>query len=261
MKPQIELKIAGPLAEVIVDNRARRNAVNAAMWRQLHDVAQELSRNEQVRAVLVRGNGAAAFSAGADISDFDESRSDNQQSRSYDDLVESACRAVEGIPQPTIAAIRGACVGAGMSIAASCDLIVAGDDAYFAVPAARLGLGYDPRGIERFLRVFGVRTARRLLLCAEKMSAESAEKLGVVDVVVTAEKLSDVAGGMLQRIAMNAPLTVRAAKFAIFSQTVTRDDTRHAEAMRLAHLADNSTDYREGRAAFRDRRLPRFSGI
>ena len=105
--------------------------------------------------MIVRGEGRQAFSGGADISGFAEARSGTANARAYDDLVEDACLAIEAMRCPSIALIHGPCVGAGASVAASCDMRIASAGSFFAVPAARLGLGYDPRGIKRFLRVFG----------------------------------------------------------------------------------------------------------
>ncbi len=134
-----------------------------------------------IRVALVRGEGTLAFSGGADISDFSSARSDASGAQSYDELVEAACAAVEGLPFPVVALVRGACVGAGAALAACCDLRVASEDAFFAIPAARLGLGYDPRGVARLVRAYGGHAARQLFFAADRLPARRAHELGAVD--------------------------------------------------------------------------------
>jgi len=248
------------IAEIVISNSAHRNAITMSMWQQLGEAAVSISNRDDIRVVIIRGEGTVAFSAGADISDFAAVRSSRSQSSAYDDLVESSCRLVEAIKQPTIAAVQGACIGAGASLAGSCDFIIASESAFFAVPAAKLGLGYDPRGIERFVKVFGLRATRRLLYTAEKIPATLAAAMGVVDVIEGGDSLLKAAQCLAQRISANAPLTVQAAKFALFEQTMRRDDTIHVQAARVASEADDSVDYKEGRLAFAQKRLPRFLG-
>jgi enoyl-CoA hydratase len=150
-------------------------------------------------------------------------------------------------------------MGAGASLAASCDLRIASDDAFFAVPAARLGLGYDPRGIKRCLRVFGTEPTREMIFTAERLPARRAGELGVVSAVVPADDIDRVAAEWVARIAANAPLTIKAAKMAIRAH-LAEDATIIAEAERLYAAADASADYAEGRRAFADKRAPRFTG-
>jgi enoyl-CoA hydratase/carnithine racemase len=218
----IAIDMAAGVATLRLRNPARRNAVSAAMWRAIHAFASGVGTRDDVRAVVIRGDGDKAFSAGADIADFESSRTGAVNARAYDDLVEDSCQLIEAIARPTIAVIVGPCMGAGASLAASCDLRIAADNAFFAVPAARLGLGYDPRGIKRFLR--------------ERVAAE-----------------------WTGRIADNAPLTIAAAKAAIRAH-LSGAAARLTEAERLYAAADASADYAEGRRAFAEKRAPRFTG-
>ena len=204
--------------------------------------------------VIVRGDGDRAFSSGADIG----ARS-GANARGYDDLVEDTCCAFEAIPQPTIALIKGACMGAGVSVAGSCDLRVAADDAFFAVPAAKLGLGYDPRGIARFIRIFGAGAARQAIFTGERLPASRAHALGAVQAVAPAAEVDAVAAALARTIAANAPLTIKAAKSAIRALTTGDVDLR-AEAEALYAAADASADYAEGRKAFAEKRPARFTG-
>jgi enoyl-CoA hydratase/carnithine racemase len=255
----IAIEMAGGVATLRLRNPARRNAVSTPMWRAIRTFASEVNASDQVRAVVIRGDGDKAFSAGADIADFEAARSSVHDARAYDDLVEDTCRLIEAIARPTIAVIIGPCMGAGASLAANCDLRIAADNAFFAVPAARLGLGYDPRGIKRFLRVFGASATCELIFTAERLPARRAHQLGTVSVLVPVADLERVAAEWTSRIADNAPLTIAAAKMAVQAH-LSGDATRLAEAGRLYAAADASADYVEGRRAFIEKRPPRFTG-
>jgi enoyl-CoA hydratase/carnithine racemase len=230
------------------------------MWRAIRVFAAEVNASKDVRVVVIRGDGDKAFSAGADIADFEVARSGVANARAaYDDLVEDTCRLIEAIARPTLAVIIGPCMGAGASLAASCDLRIAADNAFFAVPAARLGLGYDPRGIKRFLRVFGASATCELIFTAERLPAQRAYQLGTVwPLVPTAE---------IERIAAEwtaASRTTRRSRSRPrsrpFAQHVSGDPAGLAEAGRLYAAADASADYAEGRRAFTEKTAPRFTG-
>jgi enoyl-CoA hydratase/carnithine racemase len=253
------IEVRDGIATVCLANPRRRNAISTGMWRDLGMFAAEVATHAGTRVVIIRGDGDVAFSGGADISDFASGRANASQGKEYDDLVEQTCRAVEAIPQPTIALIKGPCMGAGASLAASCDMRVAADDAFFAVPAAKLGLGYDPRGVARFIRVFGANNTRALLYTADRLPASRAHALGAVHALAPAAGLEESVDALARRIAANAPLTIKAAKLAIRALTVDRDAVLLTQAEALASAADGSADYVEGRRAFAEKRSPRFS--
>ncbi len=255
----ISIDIADGIATLRLANPARRNAVSTAMWRKIAVFAAEVPARKDVRVVILRGDGEQMFSAGADISDFATARAGEGQARAYDDLVENTCQAIEAIPHPTIAMIFGGCMGAGSSVAASCDLRVAADDAFFAVPAARLGLGYDPRGIKRFIRVFGAGATRQVLFTADRLPAMRAHMLGAVHVLAPASEVEARAVALAKQIAGNAPLTIKAAKAAISAITSDNSDLL-AQAEAFYAAADASADYAEGRKAFAEKRPPVFTG-
>ena len=256
----IDIRIVDGTAELRLVNPARRNAISAAMWHAIRDFAMSTANEAGLRVVTIPGDGEATVSAGADVSAFDEARSGLDDTRSYDDLVEEACGAVERIDVPTVALIRGPCMGAGASLAASCDLRVARDDAFFAVPAARLGLGYDPQGIARLLRVFGPAATRELLFTADRLPAGRAYALGAVNAVAVTADFDAIGRQFVARIAENAPLTLAAAKTAIRALTSVEAAGPLEAARRLVDRANASADYLEGRRAFAEKRLPRFTG-
>ena len=245
------------VVEVRLANAGRRNAISSSMWQTLGAFAADMERSS-ARCVLIRGTGGV-FSSGADISEFDTSRSRTDGAKQYDDLVERTCAALERVPQPTIAAIEGLCFGAGVSLAASCDLRLATPDARLCVPAARLGLGYDVRGVARLYRVFGGALASQMLLTAQPLRADRVHATGGIQILVDKDQLALQADALASSIATNAPLTVRAAKVALRAERL-GDQAVRETAMALTVAADDSADYREGRAAFAEKRQPRFEG-
>jgi enoyl-CoA hydratase/carnithine racemase len=258
MAGDIAISVESGLATLRQRKPERRNAISAAMWQQIKDFAESSSDRTDIRVVVIRGDGDIAFSAGADIAGFEEARSGAANAQGYDDLVEYTCRAVEAIAQPTIALIKGACMGAGASLAAACDLRIASQNAFFAVPAGRLGLGYDPRGIKRMLRVYGPLTPE-ILFTAKRIAATRAYELGTVHAIAAEDKVDAVAEDFARTIAGNAPLTLKAAKAAI-GALIANDPAALTQAKELGAKADASNDYAEGRAAFAEKRAPRFTG-
>ncbi len=260
-QPSGDILIAqdGPIATVTLNNPERRNAISVAMWQALIAFARSTHERPDFRVVIIRGAGRQAFSGGADITGFAAARSGSSNARAYDDLVEEACVAIEAMRCPSIALIHGPCVGAGSSVAASCDMRMASTGSFFAVPAARLGLGYDPRGIARFLRVFGQPAASEVLFTAERFPAERAAALGAVAEVAPPDEIEARTLARAKRIASNAPITVAAAKAAVRAHALC-DAKLLDDAMRLYEQADASEDYAEGRAAFLEKREPQFKG-
>lgn len=255
----IAINFTDGVAVLRLRNPTRRNAVSVEMWNAIAEFASQVSTRSDVRLVAIRGDGDKAFSAGADISDFASARSGPTNARAYDDLVEETCRLIEAIAQPTIGVIIGPCLGAGLSIAASCDLRIAADNAFFSVPAARLGLGYDPRGIKRCLRVLGTDATRELLYTAGRLPVRRAYELGFISTLAPAADIDRIAAEWCARISANAPLTIKAVKAAIRGH-LTGIPAVLAEADRLYAAADASDDYAEGRRAFTEKRMPRFTG-
>lgn len=252
----IRVTTAEGVAELRLHGTDNRNALSSAMWEALRSFAKSVAEDRAVRVILLAGDDTV-FSSGANITEFPALRAPGA-TRAYDDLVESALRALEAVPQPTLACIAGPCVGAGASLACGCDIRIAADDAYFMVPAARLGLGYDPRGIARFVRVFGDSTARGLLLGGLRCDARAAHSLGAVHRLVGPGTVLEEGRRVARDMAGHAPLTVAAAKAAL--SVLATPDAGGEAVRRLALEADASADYAEGLSAFVEKRKPGFRG-
>jgi enoyl-CoA hydratase len=248
------------IARVFIDRPERRNAMSFEMWGELAGACRALAADPNVRVVLLRGSGEKAFVSGADISEFDEVRADASRARSYEEHTGRAFSAIAELDVPVIALVHGYCVGGGVAIALECDLRYAADDAVFAIPAARLGLGYGISLIETALRVLGPSSAKELLFTAERFDAARAAELGLVSRVFPKAELDSAAEAIVARIAENAPLTVRAAKIALRELQKPAAHRDLAAAERAMVACYTSSDYAEGIRAFLEKRTPRFSG-
>jgi enoyl-CoA hydratase/carnithine racemase len=213
-----------------------------------------------IRVVAVAGAGEKAFAAGSDISGFESVRADPQKNRHYNDVNERSYNAVYECAKPTIAMIRGYCIGGGLDFATSCDVRFCSDNAVFAVPAGRLGLGYGHEGILRFGRVMGFMRARDLFLSGRRLGADEALRLGLVHRVIPLAELETETVAYAQTVADNAPMTLAALKraFLEYEKDPARRDLNRAQAMIDACF--RSADYAEGRAAFAAKRKPQFRG-
>jgi len=253
------MKVHDGLGWIVFDHEARRNAISREMWRQIPDAAAALDRNPEVRVVLLRGAGEVAFVSGADISEFEESRS-GPEAEAYDRENGRAFEALQGIRKPTIALIHGFCVGGGCALALTADLRYAAEDAVFAIPAARLGLGYGAAGIDNLMRVVGPSAAKEIFFTARRFDAAAALRLGLVNQVLPKRELENFVLALAKDISENAPLTLRSAKRIMQELAKTpaeRDRAAMADSIRACYA---SADYAEGVRAFLEKRRPRFRG-
>ncbi|MCC2110821.1 MAG: enoyl-CoA hydratase/isomerase family protein [Hyphomicrobiales bacterium] len=249
-----------PIGRLVIANAARRNAVNLAMWQAIPEAIRSLDEDPEIRVIIVRGEGDVAFVSGADISEFETVRADAESARAYEAANAAAFSAIRDTQKPTIAMIRGFCMGGGIGIAAACDLRFAGDDAVFAVPAARLGVGYPPEAIRDVVNLVGPSGAKSLFFTAARIDHLAALQVGLIDTVVPAAELEAETDRIAATIAENAPLTLRAAKAAI---AAVAGDPAAADWQSVRALADacfDSADYAEGRTAFLEKRRPKFTG-
>ncbi|MEM8958697.1 MAG: enoyl-CoA hydratase [Pseudomonadota bacterium] len=250
----------GAVGRITFDNQTRRNAMTLAMWQGLWDAVEQFAADPAIRVIVLTGAGDKAFVAGADISEFEALRATKEGVARYNSIHEGADLALYHCPKPTIAMIRGSCVGGGMGIALACDLRVAAENARFGITAARLGLGYDATGIRKLVNTVGPEAAAEILYTGSIFDAEDARAMGILRHVVPVEDLAPVTDGIAGRIAEAAPLTVRASKAAIRAAQ-RRDDGADAEVDILVKACFDSADYQEGRRAFLEKRKPAFRGV
>jgi enoyl-CoA hydratase len=259
MSGTIRIERAGALAYLIFDHPERRNALNASMWRQIPQLAAQLDQDRDVRVIVMRGAGEEAFVSGADISEFSQLRSGSAAAQ-YDAENVSAFAALHALQKPLIALIHGFCIGGGLALASCADLRYAADDALFAVPASRLGLGYPLSAAQHLLRLLGQAHAKELFFTARRFKAPDALRLGLVHEVVAKAQLEAHVQKVVAEIVDNAPLTIRAFKLAaaeLLKPAAERDDTAAAAAVGVCFA---SADYREGVQAFLEKRRPKFTG-
>jgi enoyl-CoA hydratase/carnithine racemase len=260
MPGTIRVEKEGPLGWLIFDHPERRNAISGDMWRALPDAARELAEDGDVRVVVLRGAGDVAFVSGADISEFGQSRTGADAAASYDHTTAAAFASLMNLEKPVLAMIHGFCVGGGMATALAADMRYAADDGVFAIPAARLGLGYHAPGIEALMRLVGPATAKEIFFTARRYTAEEALCLGLLNGVFPKADLEAEVRKRAEQISANAPLTVRSVK-QIVRELGREPAQRDQEAIRRSILACfESDDYKEGVRAFLEKRKPRFSG-
>jgi enoyl-CoA hydratase/carnithine racemase len=258
--PRITVLKEGPIGWLVFDHPERRNAITAEMWRAIPKAAAQLDEDSSVRVVILRGAGETAFVAGADISEFDKTRS-GASSADYDRDNDLAFRALEAIRKPVIAMVHGFCIGGGLALALTADIRYSADDGRFGIPAARLGLGYGMAGVETLARLVGLSRAKEIFFTAKRFTAEQALRMGLLNEVVPKAALEAEVRELARVIADNAPLTIRAVKHATqeLQKLPALRDTAAVQASIDACYA--SADYKEGVAAFLEKRSALFRGV
>jgi enoyl-CoA hydratase/carnithine racemase len=250
----------GHVGYVIFNNPERRNAVSLEMWEATARILDTFHSDNDVRVVVLTGAGDKAFVSGADISKFENERANEEAIARYNQTVERANAAIYDYPKPTIAMIRGYCIGGGVGLALCCDLRICSDDARFAVPAAKLGLGYAYHGLKKLVDVVGPSFAKEIFYTARQFDAEEAQAMGLVNRVVNATELDAYVKKYADTIGENAPITIATTKFIIGE--VVKDESKRdlAECAARVKRCFESSDYIEGRRAFMEKRKPVFTG-
>jgi len=248
----------GAIATVVLNNPEHLNALNRAMWEQLGAVMRALSGEDTLRCVVVRGAGDKAFAAGADIAEFARERADAKQAKSYGKLIHETMQAVARCRHPTVAMIRGACVGGGLEIAAMCDLRIAGQSSRFGIPVNKLGLTMAYGELMGLLALVGRAVALEILLEGRVFDADEAYRKGLVNRVVPDDTVEKEAYATARRIAEGAPLVNRWHKQFIERLAVSAELA--PDEWDEGFECFDTEDYREGVAAFLAKRKPDFKG-
>jgi enoyl-CoA hydratase/carnithine racemase len=251
----------GPIGWITFNQPQKRNAVSQEMWQRMPEYVRELSADPAIRVVILRGAGETAFVAGADISQFKDRRRNAADEEEYRRISAAGSESLATLGKPLLAMIHGFCIGGGVSIAITCDLRIAADDARFGIPAARLGLGYHYRGMEKLMHLIGPAYTKELFFTARTdFSAQDALRMGLVNQVVPKADLERFTRDYAQVMARNAPLTLRSAKASVEQLLKPAADRDLAMLDRLITDCFNSQDYQEGVKAFSEKRRPQFQG-
>jgi enoyl-CoA hydratase/carnithine racemase len=245
---------------VTFNQPAKHNAISVEMWGGLGQILDEFAADDNVRVVVLSGAGTRAFVSGADISQFEQQRSNADAQRAYDEQTSVGRRKLSSFPKPTIARIRGYCLGGGLAIAMQTDLRIASSDSQFGIPAAKLGIAYGIEGLRNLVSLVGPANARMIMYTGERFGAEEALRIGLINRVVAAEDLETHVFELAQTIANNAPLSIAASRLTIGQLLLDAEERDQAAITRAAAACFDSADYREGRAAFLEKRKPRFTG-
>lgn len=252
-------EIDGPIGWMTFNKPARRNAVSLDMWEAIPAILDRFEQDPAVRVIVLKGAGDQAFVSGADISQFEKVRSSQEANAHYEAVSGEASRRLIACPKPTIAMIRGFCIGGGLAIAIGCDIRIASDGARFGIPAARLGLGYAAPGVKKLMELVGPSFTKEIFFTARHFSAAEVKEMGLVNRVVEDATLEDYTRQYCATIGSNAPLTMHALKRTVGE--LVRGEKADLEASEaLVKACFDSADYVEGRRAFMEKRKPVFRG-
>jgi len=257
---EILVDVSGDIATVTFNRPEVRNAITYGMWRHIPHIVSSLEADERVRVAVIRGAGEKAFIAGADISQFEEVRSDMERAQVYNEATIVAMRSLWNCKKPLLAMIHGYCMGGGCVIAMACDLRIGAANARFGIPAAKLGLPYSREAARYLVSAVGPAHAKLLLFTGRVIDASEAKGMGLLNMVVPEESLEQTTYEIARTIASNAPLSVQACKLIINSCLLDPEERNLGELEEAIRRCFDSKDYKEGVRAFMEKRAPRFEG-
>ena len=261
MNDHILLDSTAPVATVTFNRPKQRNAISFAMWREFSNIMRKLDADRDVRAVVITGAGEEAFSAGADIQDFEEHRSNSTKGRVYNGVVNGALQTLSDMATPTISMIRGFAVGGGCELAVATDLRIASDDSRMGIPVGKLGISIGHREMRGLVDLVGKGNALYILLSARLLDAQESLRIGLVNQVVRPEELHDYTYKLANDIASLAPLSHAVNKLTmrqVENKPSLEDLTKEEADLPLTQF--DTKDYQEGYKAFLEKRRPNFIG-
>lgn len=257
---QLLVSISEGIGIVTFNNPARLNAISIEMAEGLAEAFTEMRDDASVKVVVLTGAGEKAFISGGDISQFDKTRPNAEVARRSAQRFRERQDMIANFPKPTIAAIRGYCLGGGLGTALNADIRIASRDSKFGIPAARLGIAYGFDGLTKLVSLVGPSRARLILYTGARFGAEEAYDFGLIDRLVEPDQLWAEVLGLARQMARNAPLAIAAAKLTISQVIKDPQDRDMAAIAEIGRVCMDSEDFKEGRRAFMEKREPRFQG-
>ena len=257
---KILTSVADGVGIITFNNPEKRNAMSMEMWQGLGTALIELREDDNVRVVILTGAGDKAFMSGADISQFEKNRHNAQASEEYNRKSDAQRAVLANYPKPTIACIRGFCLGGGMQMAMLADIRLAAHNSQFGIPAAKLGIAYGYDGLKNLVSLVGPSWARLILYTGMRIDSAEALRIGLVDRVIADDKLRDETLEIARTISGNAPLAIKAAKITIAQVLKDKDERDMGAIKAIGTACMDSDDFREGRQAFMEKRKPQFKG-
>ena len=248
----------GHIGWIIFNNPDKHNAVSMEMWQSVPIAINAFVKHPDVRVIILKGAGEKAFVSGADISQFKERRSSAEGVAEYNAASDGAGEAIRTCPKPTIAMVRGYCIGGGAATAANCDIRIVADDSKYGVPAGKLGLGYRYGGIKRLADLVGPQFTAEIFFTARQFNAQEALTMGLVNRVVPVAELESTVREYADAIGRNAPLTLAAVKLALLEYGKDDNERDLALCEKMVNDCFASEDYKEGQTAFMEKRKPEW---
>lgn len=260
MTDKILVEQSGDIARIVFNQPEKRNAVSLEMWEAVEKAVARFGAERSARILVLSGAGGKAFVSGADISKFESERASAEAVDRYNATTRRVYDAIEAFPKPTIAQIDGYCIGGGVALALCCDLRICGRSSQFAIPAAKLGLGYGYFGLKRLVDVVGPSSAKEMFFTARLFDAEESRGMGLINRVVEDGAVAEAAEDVARMIAGNAPMTIESVKYIVGQILAPESERDLAVCEARVNACFESRDYVEGRRAFLEKRKPEFTG-
>jgi enoyl-CoA hydratase/carnithine racemase len=257
---RVKAWLEGSVLHIRFNNPQKHNALSVDMWEAVPALLGLAAKDDGVRMVVLSGEGGKSFVSGADISQFEDQRAAKEAVKRYEQMAEAALQGLYEFEKPTVACIRGYCIGGGVNVAISCDIRIASTDSVFSVPATRLGLGYRFSAMKNLTDLVGPGFAKDIFFTARRLDAAEALRIGLVNRIAEPEGLDALLAEYTTAITTGAPLTIKAGKRIIREVLKPDADIDMELARKLILDCFESEDYAEGRKAFMEKRKPTFRG-